>query len=200
MFKNIKALLKLTSELNQSMSELKFEMVKTKDGEDINLSGREVGSEVTVGEGEAYKDGSVELEDGFKFTVKEGKIESIESEIEVKEDAPADTELADEEVVADAPAEGDKSKEFEDRLTAVEGQLKEILDALNVVKTDEDEFKKSVATKEDFNSLKTVFTSLNDAVKILAKMPAENSKVSETFKAKSQKEISQEALRNAWRK
>ena len=200
MFKNIKALLKLTSELNQSMSELKFEMVKTKDGEDINLSGREVGSEVTVGEGEAYKNGSVELEDGFKFTVKDGKIDSIESEIEVKEDAPADTELADEEVVADAPVADDKSKEFEDRLVALEAQVKEILSALNVVKTDGEEFKKVAVTKEDFNSLKTVFTSVESAVKIMAKMPAENSKVSETFKAKSQAEINQEKLREAWRK
>lgn len=192
MNKMIKTMLEAAGIFNKSLEALNFEMVKTDKGDEINLGSREVGGTVTKGEGENVANGEYTLEDGFKFTVKDGLIDSIQSEIEVKE-VPVEEELADEKVPADVPVD-DKQKEI-DTLKEKIAELEAKLTELSV------DFKSDkYVTKEDFNSLQAVFTSLNDNVKLLAKIPMEYSKVSQTFKEKSQKEINQEKLREAWRK
>ncbi|WP_158798087.1 hypothetical protein [Pedobacter sp. L105] len=62
-----------------------FEAVKTEDGQDLNLSSREVGGEVTEGaDAEPVPDKTWVLDDGFSFSTVDSLIETIESSDDFK--------------------------------------------------------------------------------------------------------------------
>jgi hypothetical protein len=197
MFKNIKALLNLASELNTSLAKAQaFESVKTVEGDEINISGREVGHDVTTGSDSLpIADGTHTLEDGFKFTTKDGKIDSIVEYIQKIEDEVVAEELAEDatvEVQLDPAPTEDKSQEVEDlkaKIAELEAKLAELTSQFSTME--------SFATKEDFNSLHDVFTALNENVKVLAKIPVEQSKTSQSFKSESQKSKDYAALASA---
>lgn len=86
----IKELIKLLFGSEETVVE-KFEVMKLKDGKDVKfLESFIVGAAVvTEPEGEVLADGEYELEDGAKFTVKEGKVEAIVPKEEPAE--PAET-------------------------------------------------------------------------------------------------------------
>jgi hypothetical protein len=186
---NIKELLSLTNKLNQSLA---FELVKTSDGEDINISSREIGADVTKGEDDTVADGEYTLEDGFAFTVKDSKIDSIITDIETKEVIVPEELAAEDTPIEDAPEADDKSKEIEE----LKEQIKELQGQLEALKGEFSSVPKYV-TVEELNSLKDVFHTLNENVKILAKLPLEQSKVSTSFKANAKKEEDMTRLRSA---
>ncbi|WP_449439638.1 hypothetical protein [Pedobacter steynii] len=190
-----KGLLKFAKALNLALETVEFENVETSTGEQINLSGREVGSEVTIADSAPAPDGEYVLSDGFKFTVKDGKIDSIIEEVQKVEEEVLAEEKPSDVVVEDAPKSDDKDKEIEALKAEIES-LKEQIASL----TSQFSAIENFATKEQFENLQTVFNSLNESVLKLANIPVEESKTSLGFKSNNKKYNDMAALANALKK
>ena len=134
---------------------------------DYKISAREVGQKVEVIAQDQTlapaEDGNYEFEDGFKFTVKDGMIESIDGQEAPKEDKPTEEVKAE-----DAPVE--PNKELEDLKSTVAGlqsQIDEIKKAIEGVATEE-------SMKAEMDKLSNAVTSVFQK---FSKIPAEDSKV-----------------------
>lgn len=175
-------LLKMVKALTFATANLNFENVEAVNGDLLNISGREVGSEVMIGDGQPAPDGEIELTDGFKFIVKDGLIESVVDAPEVKEDAPEELET-ETEVVEEVKEVDEKDKEIE-ALKAELAELKAQLSGLS------NEFKaiEKFATKEDLTAFQNEINVLSENIKLLASIPLEQSKVSQGFKSTNKKE------------
>jgi hypothetical protein len=167
-----------------SLANEKFETVTLADtGDLINLSGREVGSEVFIGDGEAVADGTYKLSDGFEFEVKDSKISAVLSEVKTEEVVAED--MADETVIEAVKPEDFKS--LQDEVIQLKADIKSVMDLLDASKAEvqlkEEEFNKKV------NSINAAFTALS-------KIPTEGSKVNESPKSVLKKEKDNSAMRS----
>jgi len=175
---------KIKFEVDSRLANEKFETVTVKEsGDVINISGREVGSEVFKGDGEAVADGTYVLSDGFEFEVKDSLISKVISE--VKEADEVTEELAEEVPVSDTSVEDLQT--LKDEVTQLKADMQSVMDALDVSKAE-------VALKdEEFNRK---VSSINNAFAALAKIPTEGSKVNESPKSLLKKEKDNSAMRN----
>lgn len=151
---------KLDDVVDESISDKVDELeVQKVDSSNFKIDSREVGAKVEVVDSNnqlvSAPDGSYEFEDGFKFTVKSGVIESIDGEVPASTDTPpADVAAAD---TVDYQAQIDElKKEIEDLKTLIMG-----------VPTQESMSKEIETIKDEFKSVFEKFT----------KIPAEESKV-----------------------
>lgn len=168
MFKNLfkKALTELAEEMGND-----FQKVQSAD---YKIANREVGQKVeVVAPDESLTnapDGSYEFEDGFKFTVKDGLIESIEGQETPKEEEPKEEQAAVETPVEDKKEGQADPKELEDLKSTVadlQKQIDEIKSMFSNVPTAESMSKEFEEIKLEFKSVFEKFT----------KIPAEESKV-----------------------
>lgn len=191
-----KGILKMLQSLNFSLANEKFENVETADGKLINISGREVGSEVMVADGEPLEDSTVELTDGFKFTVKDGKIDSIiEQDEVVEETVEVGTQTSEETVVDETIVEDEKQNEIEDMKSQIEdlkAQIAELKGEFDAVS--------NYATKEDLQAFQSELVTLNANVIKLASIPVEQSKVSQGFKENNKRAQDMAAIAAVFKK
>ncbi len=150
--------------------------------EELNISERVVGGKVELinedGTLSALPDGDYELTDGFKFTIKEGLIESIEGEEPVEEQAE---EMADE-----APIE-----EVSDPLADLKAETETLKAEVDALKQAIEEIKNGAsnnATKEDVQGFQSEVSKLNETIMKLAKIPAEASKTTKSNIVKDSRE------------
>ena len=153
---------------------------------EIKISQQEVGGKVELinadGTLSPAADGEYEMEDGFKFTVKDGQITAIDgqeapAESETKEkDAPVE---AAEETKTDAPAEetpaDDKPNEVADLKAFVETLAGTVADLAAQVESLKGSTEVA-ATKQDVAEFNKEVTELHETIKKLAKVPVEFSK------------------------
>jgi uncharacterized coiled-coil protein SlyX len=141
-------------------------------------------------------DGDYVMEDGFTFTVKDGKIISIVGEEPVVEDmtAPTPTPVVTEtptELVEDVPVEPTPMEKqvayMEEKLRSLEEKIAMIEETLKGMTSASMESEKTIAT---FNK---VVEELNKNIKTLASVPVEFSKVDSSVKNNEDK---QEKLNN----
>ncbi|MES2062732.1 MAG: hypothetical protein V4456_12480 [Bacteroidota bacterium] len=167
---SVDKLLKFFSEKKEE----KFEAIKVKDGDTmVEYSALEVGADVSISTAtgsEVAPDGSYSLSNDVAFTVKDGKIESVENTGDAtpaKDEKPAE-ELADEPKEADAPAEAEAPKEneavkaLEDRVKALEDTIKTLMESIN-----------AVPSKEDVSELKSELKSAYTKIQELSKIPTQ---------------------------
>jgi len=172
-----------------SLANVKFETVTLADtGDVINLSGREVGAEVFVGDGEPVADGTYVLSDGFEFEVADSKISKVISE--VKADEVVTEELA-EEAPDDAATtvSNEDFKALQDEVLQLKEDLKSVMESIDASKS------ASVEKEEEFNKK---VSSINAAFAALAKLPTEGSKVNESPKSLAKKDKDNSAFRNLY--
>ncbi|WP_322518625.1 hypothetical protein U0033_28145 [Chitinophaga sancti] len=172
----------LKKELLKALTNLKtekFDGVYSSD--QLNISDRVVGGKVELinadGSLNVAPDGDYELEDGFKFTVKDGVIASIEGEEQPEE-------LANETPTEDTPAPDDNKvaiEELQKETAAIKAEvesIKEILAQLTGSVSDS-------ATKEEMQKFSKEVKTLTDTINKVAKLPAEFSKTTKSTKTKT---------------
>jgi capsule polysaccharide export protein KpsE/RkpR len=175
----------LNTEIETVLTPSKFEQVVDIEGTEFNISSREVNAEVTL-EGSPLKDGTYTLTDGFKFTVKDGKIDSIEDEVEkVEEVSPVDEALA-EDTVEEVTEEAPKNEEID----ALKAEIETLKTELQSIK----EAILGLSTKEDVSNFSSEVKTLSDNIKLLASIPLEHSKTSQSFKQENNKADSMRRL------
>jgi hypothetical protein len=138
--------------------------------DEIKISDKVVGGKVEQVQADGsltpIPDGDYVMEDGFSFTTKDGVITSI-----VGEDAPVedttDVKAGDTPTEEAAPANSDTT-DLEQRLTALEDQVKQILDSMNMEKQ---------SSAQAIEAFTKEVKSLNDNIQELAKVPVEFSKI-----------------------
>ncbi len=155
----------------------KFEAVKAKDSDSmVEYSSLEVGADVSLSTGsgsETAPDGKYSLSNDVEFTVKGGKIESIENTGEAVTDKPKPSEELADVQVDDSPKEvtetpTDEAKEDEvvkalaDRVSAIEETLKSLMDNIN-----------AVPSKNDVAELSKELKSAYSAIQTLSKIPTQ---------------------------
>jgi hypothetical protein len=175
-----------------SLANVKFETVTlAESGDVINLSGREVGAEVFVGDGEAVADGTYVLSDGFEFEVTDSKISKVISEVKADESEEVATEELAEEVAEDVAStvNFDDFKALQDEVSQLKDALQSLMDSMDASKS------ASVEKEEEFNKK---VSSINAAFAALAKLPTEGSKVNESPKSLAKKEKDNSAFRNLY--
>lgn len=176
----------ILSALTFSLANQKFETVTLADsGDVINISGREVGSEVFAGEGEAVEDGTYKLSDGFEFEVIDSKISKVISEVAVVEEVPL--ELAEEVTAEVTTIKEEEFKALQDEVKQLRDDLKSLMDSIAEGKTE------AVAKEDEFNRKVAAF---NTAFAAIVKIPVEDSKVNASPKATLKKEKDNQAMRN----
>jgi len=140
---------------------------------DYKIASREVGQKVEVvaedGSLTNAADGTYEFEDGFKFTVKDGLIESIDGEVPVAEEEVVE---ATEEVLAD-PLEEVKG--------AIAELQKQMADVLKMIADSNPEAMRNdieqTLSKEIKDSAEEIKTQFSVVFEKFSKIPAEESKV-----------------------
>jgi len=176
----------LKKELLKALTNLKsekFEGVYTSD--QLNISDRVVGGKVelinTDGSLSVAPDGDYELEDGFKFTVKDGVIASIEGEEkpeELAEENPTEDKPADE----PAPDENKAAiEELQKETAAIKAEvesIKQILSELTGSVNDS-------ATKEEMQKFSKEVKTLTETINKVAKLPVEFSKTTKSTQTKT---------------
>jgi ElaB/YqjD/DUF883 family membrane-anchored ribosome-binding protein len=161
----------------------KFEAIKIKDGDSlIEYSALEVGADVSISTNagsEVAPDGKYSLVNDVDFTVKDGKIESVENTGDVapaeeeapKEelaDAPKEGEASDEAPVeAEAPKEDEAVKALTDRVNTLEETIKNLMDSINAVPSKED-------VSELKSELKEAYSKIQELSKIPTQLSADN--------------------------
>ncbi|MES2265590.1 MAG: hypothetical protein V4520_02440 [Bacteroidota bacterium] len=198
----------------------KFEAVKVEDSsEGVNVEGELVkGTKVSVTSAtgsEPAPDGSYELANGVSITVKDGVIDEVKSEGDLKApkeakepDAKAEdlaekpkeavapvegspkeeaTEAPADEVKEDEAKDGDAVKALIDKVASLEQAIAAIQEALN-----------GKTSKEDMSALGEKFTVIQSAFEILSDTPAEFSKINKTIEAKEDKANKLSALASIW--
>lgn len=150
---------------------------KTYTNDELKIAERKVGAKVEIvkedGSLETAPDGTYEMEDSFVFIVKDGLIESIEGEEEPAQDAPA-TDMAEAETVepsSDVSAELSKMKEY---MTQIAAKVDELVNNVNQIN---DVIKAQETQDTEMAEMKKNMTAMYEAVKIFAKVPAQDSKV-----------------------
>jgi predicted RNase H-like nuclease (RuvC/YqgF family) len=166
-------------------AEVVFEQVVDSEGTEINISSREVGAEAILA-GEPLKDGTYTLTDGFKFTVKDGKIDTIEAEVEKVEDESPIQEALTEEVTEEAP----KNEEID----ALKAEVESLKSELQSIK----EAISGLSTKEDVSNFSSEVKTLSENISLLAAIPMQQSKTNQSFKVESKKAQDFEKLRGAF--
>ncbi len=195
----------LPDKLNNMMSNIKKEILNTLKlllgnvaeqsdtpkiygSNEINISELAVGGKVELINADSTlttaPDGSYETEDGSKFTVKDGLIDSIEGEDEsgdnstsgttkepVKAAATGTTETPEAEVAEDS-ATADAIKALEDKISAISTSIGELQTVINDLKSAQE----MSANKEEVNEFAKQFSELNTTIKSLANIPAEFTK------------------------
>jgi hypothetical protein len=154
---------------------MNFTDIKLKDGTLIQYEGElKEGTEVYIINEDATtslaEDKDYELEDGTKISTVAGKVTMItpkEEEVAVAE------EMASEEVVIE-PVVETPSATIEDRVSAIESKLAEILDALN---KDVVEDKLEDPAMTEMIKLKEEFSAIKELVNIIADKPIEPTKI-----------------------
>lgn len=172
---SVDKLLKFFSEKKEE----KFEAIQVKDSDSkVEYSALEVGADVSVSTGtgsEKAPDGKYSLVNDVEFTVKDGKIESIENtgdatpaddnETEKPEelaDAPEDATPAE-----DQPREDEAVKALDERVSAIEETLKNLMDSINAVPSKD-------AVAELKNELKSAYASIQALSKIPTQFSADS--------------------------
>lgn len=172
---SVEKLLKFFSEKKEE----KFEAIQVKDSDSkVEYSALEVGADVSVSTGtgsEKAPDGKYSLVNDVEFTVKDGKIESIENtgdatpaddnetdKPEELADAPEDATPAD-----DQPKEDEALKALDERISAIEETLKNLMDSINAVPSKD-------AVAELKNELKSAYTSIQALSKIPTQFSADS--------------------------
>lgn len=162
------------------------EIVETRiwNQDELKISEMVVGGKVELiveGELSPAPDGDYELEDGSKFTVKDGVIASIvgqenseTTEVENAEEKPEQTE--------EAPEANNEVEE----LKAKVDQLQSTVDAL--AKTIEELQSAEVSAKSEVEAFSKEVSELHSTIKQLAKIPAEFTKTNNKQTVKESKE------------
>lgn len=172
---SVEKLLKFFSEKKEE----KFEAIQVKDSDSkVEYSALEVGADVSISTGtgsEKAPDGKYSLVNDVEFTVKDGKIESIEN---TGDASPADDnetekpeELADVSEDAtpadDQPKEDEAVKALDARISAIEETLKNLMDSINAVPSKD-------AVAELKNELKSAYTRIQALSKIPTQFSADS--------------------------
>jgi len=166
---------------------------------DFKITSREVGQKVEVadpnGELAAAPDGAYEFEDGFKFVVKGGVIESIdgqEAPVEAADVNPTDANPEDETTDDGAP-EGDMPQDgpdYQSQIDELKSQLEEIKALLAGAPTQE-------GMQEAMGEIKAEFKSVFEK---FAQLPAEPSKVQKSNIVKDENKMKFEQFLSTLRK
>lgn len=149
------------------LSEVKLSQATLKDGQKIQYDGDfvDIGSVVYVlsegGDEIVLADGSYETEDGFKFTVKDGVVDSVDDK---KAEEPKEEEASTEEKLEDVPATADVNKMIETAINAALTPLWDRITALELLIKAKDEM---------MTSQKEALSQITQAVELLSKEPAE---------------------------
>jgi hypothetical protein len=176
MFKSLfkKAIIELSQELADTVD------YKKVNSSDYKITSREVGQKVEITDTDNKlvnaPDGAYELEDGFKFTVKDGLIESIEGQ-DAKVEEQGEETSTEETATQDDTTSTDPAKEIEDLKTQIadlQTQIDEIKAMCQGAATEEGMKSEMAEIKNEFKSVFEKFT----------KIPAEESKVSNSNLAK----------------
>lgn len=166
---------------------------------DFKITSREVGQKVEVadpnGELAAAPDGAYEFEDGFKFVVKDGLIESIdgqEAPVAAADVNPTDANPEDETTDDGAP-EGDMPQDgpdYQSQIDELKSQLEEIKALLAGAPTQE-------GMQEAMSEIKAEFKSVFEK---FAQLPAEPSKVQKSNIVKDENKMKFEQFLSTLRK
>jgi uncharacterized protein YukE len=169
--------------LNYLLGNEKFEgETKVYQPEEISISERVVGGKVELvnadGTLSPMPDGNAELADGFKFTVKDGLIESIEGEAPIQEQPAA---------MADVPAPTDAQTSENSAIEEMKKVTEELRADIESMKIALDDLKASMsdtANKDAVANFNKQISDLNDTIKKIANVPAEFSKTTKSNIAK----------------
>lgn len=168
--------------LNYLLGNEKFEgETKIYQPDEISISERVIGGKVelvnTDGTLSPMPDGNAELADGFKFTVKDGLIESIEGEAPVEENPEEMAEQAPVETPTNDSSAIEEMKKVTEELRAEIDIMKAALDELKASMSD-------TANKDEVANFNKQIADLNDTIKKVASIPAEFSKTTKSNIAK----------------
>jgi polyhydroxyalkanoate synthesis regulator phasin len=167
-------------------SEEKF--AKVYSDAEIKISQREVGGKVEMigsdGSLSDAADGDFEMQDGFKFTVKDGLIASIEGQDAPvdeapKEDVPVQAEAPAQDAPADAPT--NEVDDLKQRVADLEAMVAELIQKVEGAA-------QMAATKDDVAAFTKEVADLNHNIKELAKVPVEFSKTTTNNTVKESRE------------
>lgn len=172
---------KIKKELMKTLAILKHESFEGEviySPEELNISERAVGGKVELinqdGTLSELPDGDYEVSDGFKFTIKDGLIASIDGETPAEDTTDKPEEMA--EAPVDAPTQDAPQTDGLDELKKETASLKAEVEAL---KQAMDELMKATAgraSKEDVSKFQAEVENLNSNIMKLAKIPAEPTK------------------------
>lgn len=179
---------KVFTELSQELAEDKVED-KVKEDEnlewtmaassDFKIENREVGAKVEVVDADgnlvAAPDGSYEFEDGFKFTVKDGMIESIEGQ-----EAPAEEEV---EVEAGKKEWEKMAEDWQVQSDAMKAEIDSLKKEIEDIKKMMGGMPTEEAMSQEFESIKKEFKMIFEK---FSQVPAEPSKVAKNQVAKEE--------------
>jgi hypothetical protein len=165
------------------------------DANSVQISERAVGGKVELigsdGTLSVAPDGTYELSDGFKFTVKEGLIDSIIGEGGTDAGAADETMANEGGNSADAAPEAGSIDELKKTIAENSQAIAELRDEIASFKQLLESLQGNVetaASKEDVKAFKEEVTKLSDSIIKLAKLPVENTKTNKSTIAKDKKE------------
>lgn len=162
---------------------------------ELKISQPEVGGKVEIidgatGELTPAEDGDYEMDNGFKFTVKDGQIASIEGQDkpEEKKDEEAPVDAAEE---AETPTEEAPTEEQPDEVAELKAKVADLEALVAGLAQAMEELKGSTAgaaSKEDVDAFSKEVANLTETIQKLAKVPVEFSKTSTNNTVKESKE------------
>lgn len=169
LFKRVFA--ELSKELDEKeviKEEVKAESQKVSSS-DYKIESREVGAKVEIIDADgtlvSAPDGEYEFEDGFKFIVKDGVIESIEGEVEAPE-----VEVEAKEKVDEKEEEKMEEPDYQGQIDSLKKEIEDLKSMIMGVPSKEDMSKEFGLIKEEFKSIFEKFS----------KVPAQESKVNKS--------------------
>lgn len=157
--------------------------------DEVNIPSREVGGKAELvgkdGELSPIPDGPAELSDGFKFTVKDGLITSIEGEVTQTDNVEAETTPTDNST-PDTSIEEIKNKvaELDATTQSIKSDIQSLIETVKQMQEANQSFSKS----DEFSAVKTAIDKLSEAVLTIEKTPAEFSKTNTSNDVKVEKE------------
>ncbi|GAA4326206.1 hypothetical protein [Flaviaesturariibacter amylovorans] len=161
---------------------------------EIKISEKAVGSKVELidadGQLQPAPDGNYELDNGFKFTVKDGLIESIEGE-DAPAEVPAEDAVEAAEVPADEQPKEDLPAEPNPEVDELKVKVADLESKLADLAAKVDEMNASVevaASKEEVAEFTKAAADLNKTILQLAKVPVQFSQTSTNNTVKDSKE------------
>lgn len=171
---------------------LKFaEDAKVFTNDELKISDRVIGAKVELinedGTLAPAPDADYEMEDGFKFTVKDSLIESIEGEEKAEEkpvEEPAEEVKMEEEVPVEVIEEDDKVMEM----------LKEVIAKVDTLSQDVEALKNNNKVEEVAEQFSKDLGEVKQVIIQLSKLPAQESKTSKSNPVAIQREKNQNQM------